>query len=138
MQRLSYKLILLLVALTGALELALSGIHIRAITIMFTRHIGFYLFLFILFGVLLIAISSSIKVMDLSNAFKLIFSSGVASFSGAYTAYLMWNNFKTSTSISINNFRTSFYLIIAGVIIYAVGTLILLGIGLLDKREEKH
>lgn len=138
MQRLSYKLFLLLVVLAGALELALSGYHISAITIMFSRQIGFYLFLFILFGILLVAISTSIKDMDLSNAFKLILTSGAASISGAYTAYLMWHDFKASKSIVFSNFRTSFFLIIAGVAIYVVGSVIMLVIGLLDKREEKR
>ncbi len=138
MQRLGYKITLIIMALVGLLELAISKIHIEAILIMFARQVGFYLFLFILFGILLIAILTSIKALDSSDMFKLVLSSGAACGSGIYTAYLMWKDCIEQESILFHNIQYSFILLLFGIAVYLIGTLVILGISISEHKEEKN
>jgi len=137
MQRLGYKVSKWLMIIMATLQLALSQIHIKAILIVFAQPVAFYLFLFILFGMLVMFTLISTKVLDKSNIFKIILSSIITCASGIYTAYLMWSDFKSYDTIAYEDIEKSLYLLLLGVVIYLIGTLVILGISLSNRKGVK-
>jgi hypothetical protein len=137
MQRLGYKIAKWLMIIMATLQLALSQIHIKAISIVFVQSVGFYLFLFILFGLLVMFTLFSTKSLDKSNMFKIISSSVVTGASGIYTAYLIWSDFKSNDAIVYEDIEKSLYLLLFGAAIYLIGTIVILGISLSSRKGVK-
>jgi hypothetical protein len=138
MQRLSFKITKWLIILAAVLQLALSQIHIGAIKIMFSPQIGFYLFLFILFGLILVFLLTPLKAVNGSSIFKITLTGLAASGSAAYCIFIMWNDYKANAIIKLNDFQTSIILLLIGIAVYILGNLVLIADCLLDLREAKN
>lgn len=116
------------------LELALSQVHIEAITLMFIREIGFFLFLFIFASLIMVAILTSFNEWSLSNALSALLSGLAAGGSGFYTIFLILNARQSTGAVPFENISTSFSLLVVGVSVFLIGTVILLTAAL---REHK-
>lgn len=137
MQRINVKIAKWLMLITAVLELAFSQVHIKAIIIMFERRLGFYLFLFILFGLLLVFLLSSMKSLDGSTIFKISATSLVASGTAFYCIMLMWKDYKANEVIKLEDFRISLFLMITGIAVYTLGSVDLVINSFFDGREAK-
>ena len=137
MQRLGYKISKWLMIFMAALQLALSQIHIKAISVIFAQPVAFYLFLFILFGLLVMFTLFSTKALDKSNVFKVLSVSIITGGAGICTAVLLWSDYKAYASIHFQNIDKSLYLLLSGAAVYLIGTLVILVISLLDRKEKK-
>lgn len=138
MQRVSFKIVKWLMIFVSLLELALSKIHIKAITAMFNVTLGFYLFLFILFGLLLMFLLTSLKDLSFNSIFKTALTGLISSSSAAYCIYLMWMDYKLHNNIALSDFRLSLILLITAIGVYIFGTLFIIGSRLIEhKGAEK-
>jgi hypothetical protein len=137
MQRISFKIAKWMIILMSVLQLAVSQIHIKAITVMFARPLGFYLFLFILFGMLLIFFMTSMKKIDLSLIFKLTLTDIVASGSAIYCAILMWNDFMAYETILKSSFILSMIILITGAVVYSISLIVVIINGIIDYKGAK-
>lgn len=134
MQRVSFKIAKWLMIIVSLLELALSQIHIKAITAMFHVTLGFYLFLFILFGLLLMFLLTSLKDISINSMFKIALTGFISSGSAAYCIYLMLGDYKSHNNIALSDFRLSLILLISAIGVYSLGILILIGNGLIEHK----
>ncbi len=137
MQRVSFKIAKWLIIFVSLLELALSKIHIKAITAMFNVTLGFYLFLFILFGLLLIFLLTSIKNLGINSIFKITLTGLISIGSAAYCIYLMWMDYKSHNNIALSDFRFSLILLIIAIAVYVLGILFVIGNGLIEHKGAK-
>lgn len=135
MQRVNLTVTRWLMIMVAVLELAFSQIHIRAITAMFTRELGFYLFLFILFGLLLIFLLLSMKALDAGSVFRILLPGLIASASAGYCIRLMWKDYMANEVIILNDFRLSVILLAAAMGVYLSGSVVILINSLVRGRE---
>ncbi|UJF15716.1 hypothetical protein LZ578_00450 [Jeotgalibaca sp. MA1X17-3] len=120
------------------LELALSQVHIEAITLMFIREIGFFLFLFIFASLIMIAILTSFNEWSTSNALTTLLAGLAAGGSGLYTIFLILNARQSARAVPFENISTSFILLVVGVSVFLIGTVILLITAQRDHKGEIH
>ncbi len=114
------KYIILAVAL---LQLAISQIHIEIITKVYETNVGFYLFLFIIFG--LVVAFNSISNKKKSKMFIDLFGSVVAVFAGYQYITIVFANIAPDRLLNYQDIQYSIYISIAAIAIYIIGTIIL-------------
>lgn len=106
----------------AVLELAVSQIHIAAISLLSIREIGFFLFLFIFSSIILMAILSSFNEWNLSNVMTTLLSGLAAGGTGLYTVLL----FLSDTKVAFESISVSLIFMVVGVVVFFVGTGLLL------------
>ena len=114
---------LLLINALGTL--ALSQIHILAITKIFAPEIGFYLFFFIIFG---ITTAFNAYLADkLTSILLYIFTSILAIGAGLIYLNLMQGDVAAQDALTMSDIaiRNSWWLVIGSLVIYAAGLIIL-------------
>lgn len=117
------KFAAIILCITGVGQLAISFIHVEAITKIFTNQIGFYMFLFIIFG-----LTTGINAVLLEKPRSLIsfiFSGIVAVASGYVYLNLMQADVARQDALTMADVSQSWQIVIASMAIYGIGTLIL-------------
>lgn len=122
MKDLVLKLIVGLLLVSALGELAMSQIHIQAITRIFANEIGIYLFLFIIFG-----ITTAFNAYLLENRTSLIVFTATGLLTLG-TGYLYLTTMQTDVAaqqiLTMTDVRTSWILISISMGIYLVGLLV--------------
>lgn len=116
-----FNITILLMSITAILQLAASQIHIKTITKVFVTEIGFYLFLFIIFG--LVTLFNLTTIKKSTNDFMFVLCSLVVSGVGIKYLQLLLNDYNSYDSIKFKDIYESLYMVIAGIAIYAFGTI---------------
>lgn len=122
MKELILKVVVWLAIINGLSELAMSQIHIVAITKLFAREIGVYLFLFIIFGLTTSFNAFSLKTWK--SIILFIATSLLASAAGFVYLNLMQADVAAQNSLSMADVQTSWQLMIASIVIYLVGLIV--------------
>ncbi len=106
------------------LQLALSQIHINVITKVFASEIGFYLFLFILFGLVMTFSLSSMK----RDSKKPIYIALTIAALGSGFVYLrmLFADIATGQYLTMDVAMLSIIVSILSLVIYLVGTIVIL------------
>jgi Na+-translocating ferredoxin:NAD+ oxidoreductase RnfE subunit len=113
---------ILIMSITALLELAMSQVHIKTITKLFSAEVGFYLFLFIIFG--LVTLFNLTSVKQSTNNMLLIFSTVVVIAAGLKYVQLLLNDYKVYDNIVFLDIKYALYLAIAGIVVYGLGTIV--------------
>ncbi len=125
MKDLIIKIIAALLLITALGTLALSQVHILAITKIFVPEIGFYLFFFIIFG--LTTAFNAYLADKRSSILLYIFTSFLVIGSGLIYLNLMQGDVAAQENLTMSDadIRNSWLLVIISLIIYTVGLVIL-------------
>ena len=112
-----------IVLINGLGELALTQIHVLAITKLFANEIGVYLFMFIILGM-----TASFNVLSLEKRLSIIFfavSCWVTAIFGYVYLTLMQNDVAAQGTLTMADVQTSWLLIVISIGIYLVGSLVI-------------
>lgn len=114
------------IALTGIAalgNLALSQIHIGTITKVFAADIGFYFFLFIIFGFVTFMNSMNMrkKTSTIGNAILMLVFGILSSGVGIVYIKILLDDIKMENLLTMQDITVVLYLTIASVIIYGLG-----------------
>lgn len=132
-----FKISKALLIAVGLIELAISQVHIEMITKLFTSYVGFYLFIFIISGMLIMFNLSSMKVDDSGKVKEFILATVAALASGGYFMVISFNDLATQESVIIEEISLSLICIGVGMAVYAIGTIaVLLSYGMKEKEER--
>lgn len=123
-----YKVIRLIVMLTALIQLALSQIHIEMITQLFVTEIGFYLFLFIIAGLLILFNLTSMKDAGIGKSQIPMYSVVTVGALASGTVFLIktYNDYLAQESVMLEDIQLSMALIAASMVVYLVGGAIIL------------
>lgn len=102
------------------LQLVLSQMHISVITKVFATDVGFYFFLFIIFG--LVTVFNMKNVKNSNNSILLIICSAIAIVVGIKYIHILLDDVSQGKLLTYNDIVGSLYNVIASIIIYGVGT----------------
>jgi hypothetical protein len=111
----------------GIIQLALSQIHIEMITKLFARDVGFYLFLFIIGGLLIVFNLSSMTVNNAGKIKQFIATVIIAFGSGIWFIVLTWKDYLAKDSVTISDIKMSLILVAIGSAVYLIGSIVTLG-----------
>ncbi|WP_234987480.1 hypothetical protein [Halolactibacillus halophilus] len=106
--------------------LAFSQVHIAAVSLLFVREIGFYLFLFVFSSVIYLAILFGFRSWDRASVVQTVLAALATVLTGGYTILLFIQDRADPRSVDFSEISLSFSLIVATVIIYFIGTVALL------------
>lgn len=133
------KLIKILVFVAGISQLVLSQVHISAISKLFVKEVGFYLFMFILFGIILVPMVISFNDEHAKTYVTSILFLVVTIVLGVITVVLMNNSLSDpQTKATFQDIQWSF-LLIGGAEILNIGSLVLTTlrcVGIARKEKE--
>lgn len=110
-----------IMSVNAILQLALSQIHISAITKVFVPEVGFYLFVAILMA--LVTLFNLTTVKTSSNDLLLIFCSIISTVVGVIYTNMLISDFNSRPSVVFSDISPSLYLIIASTAIIFFGTI---------------
>lgn len=119
---------------TALIQLALSQIHIELITKIFIRDIGFYLFLFVIFGLLVLFNLSSMKESAAGRLGTYIIMTLATVVSGCIYAYKVWSDYLVQESVTLPDIQASMIITVACILIYLVGGIIVT-VKCLEKKQ---
>ncbi len=127
MKELTWKEIVLkgviaVVLLTGIGGLAISQVHISTITKLFVREIGFYLFLFVIFG-----LTTSFNTFLLDKRRGIIFfvlSGWFAAAAGIVYLQLMQADVASQAALTMVDVQTSWYIVIFSIAVFMISSLV--------------
>ena len=102
------------------LQLVLSQMHIGVITKVFATDVGFYFFLFVIFG--LVTVFNMKNVKKSNNSILLIICSAIAIVVGIKYIHILLDDVSQGKLLTYNDIVGSLYNVIASIIIYGVGT----------------
>lgn len=119
------KILAALLLINALGTLALSQIHILAITKIFAPEIGFYLFFFIIFG--LTTAFNAYLADKLTSILLYIFTSILAIGAGLIYLNLMQGDVAAQDALTMSDIaiRNSWWLVIGSLVIYTAGLIIL-------------
>lgn len=134
------KITKILIFIAGLSQLVLSQVHIAAISKLFVREVGFYLFMFILFGIVLIPMVLSFDENHPSSFVPSLVSMLVTIGLGAFTMYLMTNSLNDPQNTATMKDLQPALLLISGAILLDGVSFVLSAIRLLGLRQggKKH
>lgn len=116
--------IILIMSAFAILELAMSQVHIKTITNLFTAEVGFFLFLFIILGIVTLFNLTSIKKNN--NEIMLSLSAIGAILAGIKYISILLKDYKTYDNITFSTISFSLYLTIAAMFAYGIGTIMII------------
>ena len=117
------KIIVGIVLINGIGEVALSQIHILAATKLFVTEIGFYLFMFIIFG--LTTAFNGVLLDKRRGIITLILSGVIAAGAGFIYLRLMQADVAEQAALTMEDVRVSAILVTASIIIYLGGSILI-------------
>lgn len=106
------------------LQLAFSQIHIAITTKIFDTTVGFYLFLYIMFGI--IVAFNSVNIKRKSNIWLSVLGCIGGSLAGLKYLIIVFNDLKGNNIITFTDVRWSVYLTIIAIVSYFFGLIILI------------
>ncbi|KAA3661116.1 MAG: hypothetical protein DWQ04_17400 [Chloroflexi bacterium] len=112
-----------IIIINGLGELAISQVHILAITKLFANEIGMYLFLFTIFG-----LTTTFNAFSLKTRRSIIFyivTSWLAAVFGYIYLNLMQADVAAQETLSMVDVQTSWRLMIVSIAIYLVGSIVI-------------
>jgi len=118
-------------------QLAISQIHIELITKLFVRDVGFFLFLFIISGLIVTFNLSAMNVENTGKMNQFIIASLAAVGSGIYFINLVVTDFITQDNLAIADIRVSLFFVVIAVVTYLVGAIIIVTSFFLTDKKEK-
>jgi len=115
-----YKIAKYIIVAMTIMQLALSQIHIAAITKVFVLEVGFFLFLYIIFGLLI-----TFNLMSKNNeSSKFLFQTTgsifIAVATGGYFMYLMYSDYKSNSLVELDQIQLSLILVGVGIGTYVL------------------
>ncbi len=116
------KLVTGILFITGIGELAISQIHIEASTKIFANQIGFYLFLFIIFG--MTTAFNGMLLEKLRSVLLFVLSGLLAAWAGFRYIRLLQADVAAQDGLSMADVQTSFTLVIVSVVIYLISVFV--------------
>lgn len=118
-----YKTIRLIVMLTALVQLAVSQIHIGMITNLFVRDIGFYLFIFIISGLLILFNLTSMKDPGAGKSQVPMMSVVTLVSLGSGITFLVktYGDFLVQDSVLLEDIQVSMAFIIVSMVVYLIG-----------------
>ena len=119
-----FKISKFVIAAIAILQLAISQVHIKVITKVFASDIGFYLFLFILFGLVMTFNLSSLKRDSKIPRYLLVTIAAIGA--GLVYIIMLFSDIATGQYLTIDVALLSILVSIAAIITYFVGTAVLL------------
>lgn len=137
MKKWIFKIVVVIVLINALVTLALSQVHILAITKVFAPEIGFYLFLFVIFG---LTTGFNAYLADKRTSILLfILTSALVIGSGLIYLWIMQGDVAEQDALTMSDeaIRNSLILIIVSLAIYVAGLIIvpLLGWGNVKTAE---
>lgn len=123
MKNIILKIIVAIVLVNGIAEVALSQVHILAATKLFATEIGFYLFLFIIFG--LTTAFNGLLLETPRGVILLIVSGAIAAGAGFIYLRLMQADVAAQAALTMEDVRVSATLVAASVVIYLGGSILI-------------
>ena len=121
-----YKVTRMIMMFTALVQLALSQIHIEMITKLFVRDVGFYLFIFIISGLLILFNLTSMKDAASGRLGMYIVVTLMSLLSCSIFTLKVWGDYLVQDSVLLEDIRLSLIFIIASAVIYLVGGVIVL------------
>ena len=125
MKEWAIKIAVWVLLINGLGTLALSQVHILAITKVFAPEIGFYLFLFVIFG--MTTGFNAYLAKKRTNILFYIFTSFLVIGAGLIYLQIMQGDVTKQAALTMNDaaIRNSWWLVIISLIIYGAGLIIL-------------
>lgn len=115
------RVIAIVLFLVGIGQLAMSHIHIEAITKIFANQIGIFLFIFIIFG--LTTGFNAILVEKPRSLFLLLLSSMLATWGGIVYIRLLQADVAQQEKLLMADVSQSFWMVVSAVFVYFVGSI---------------
>ncbi len=115
------QLLSILLFITGVGTLALSQIHILASTKIFAAEIGFYLFLFVIFG--LTTGFNAVLIEKPRSIFFFILSGLLASGAGVIYLRILQTDVAAQDALTMDDVQSSFQMAIGAIVIYLLGVI---------------
>ena len=116
------KIVVGMMLISALGELAMSQIHIQAITKIFANEIGFYLFLFIIFG---LTTAFNAYLLEKRTGLIILAISGLLAVGAGYIYLdLMQTDVAAQASLTMADVRTSWLLVSISMGIYLVGLVV--------------
>ena len=119
-----FKAAKLSISAIALLQLALSQVHIKVITKVFASDIGFYLFLFILFGLVMTFSLSSMKRTSKIPLYLVLTVAAIGT--GIIYLNMLFSDIATGQYLTYDVAMLSIIVSIVALVIYTVGTLVVL------------
>ncbi len=118
-----FKISKWLISAVAVMQLAISQIHIKVITKVFDSSIGFYLFLFILFGMVM---TFNISTMKSKSKILLYLITAVAAVaSGLKYIMLLFQDISTGAYLTFEQAQISVVLSIAALFVYFIFSILI-------------
>ncbi len=121
-----------LIFATAITQLAISQLHIEIITKVFNPAIGFYLFLFTIFGVLMAFNSSSFKSGQ--RTFLFVLGTIAAIVTGLLYVNVIFNDINAGNLLTFKDAQKSIIIAIVTIAIYAISSPIMIITGYLNEK----
>lgn len=123
MREWALKIVVGIMLLSALGELAMSQIHIQAITKIFANEIGIYLFLFIIFG---LTTAFNAYILEKRSGLILLTLSGLMAVGAGYVyLMLMQTDVAAQDALTMADVRTSWLLVSISMGTYLVGVLVI-------------
>lgn len=126
-----FKISKFMISAVAMLQLAISQVHIKVITKVFDSTVGFYLFLFVLFGLVMAFNLSSMKKESKVAAY--IVTTLLAISSGIWYVMLVFKDIATGKHLTMEIARLSLIVSIVALVIFTIGSVIVL----MTKERDK-
>ena len=123
MKNIILKIIVAIVLINGVGELALSQVHILAVTKLFVTEIGLYLFLFIIFG--LTTAFNGLLLDKPRGVILLVVSGAIAAGAGFVYLRLLQADVAKQTTLTMADVQTSAMLVAVSIVIYLGGSILI-------------
>lgn len=112
------KITKILTFIAGLSQLILSQVHIAAISKLFVREVGFYLFMFILLGIVVIPMVLAFEETRLSSYLVFLVTVAITIAIGIFTMSLIVNSLKDpQTTATMKDIQPTLILMAGGVIL---------------------
>lgn len=119
-----FKISKLAISIMALFQLAISQVHIKVITKVFASNIGFYLFLFILFGLVMTFSLSSMKKAGKMPLYLVLTVAAITN--GIIYLNMLFSDIATGQYLTMDVALFSIIISIAALIIYFAGTITIL------------
>ncbi len=133
MDSIFYKSTRMVLMITALIQLAVSQIHIEAITKLFVRDVGFFLFIFVITGLLVLFNLTSMGETTAGNLGMFSIMTVAAVTSGCVYMYKVWTDYVTQTAVVWKDIQLTFIITAVVIAVYLIGGMIVIVKGLANR-----
>jgi hypothetical protein len=123
MKNVILKIVVAIVLITGVGELAVSQIHVAAVTKVFATEIGIFLFLFIIFG--LTTAFNGLLLDKRRGVILLVVSGAIAAGAGFVYLRLLTADVAAQTTLAMEDVSVSAILVATSIGVYLIGSILI-------------